>query len=64
MPACICGSNCMEFEVVALACVSEVFHEKAQKNEILKLEKLSRAEAKVPGLSKVRLAEPIPAGLM
>ena len=38
-------------------------HEKAQKNEVLKLEKLSRAEAKVRGLSKVRSAEPIPAGL-
>ena len=37
----------------ALARVAEVFHEKAQKNEILKLEKLSRDEAKVRGLSEV-----------
>jgi len=41
--------NFIEFEVGALACRTEVFHEKAQKNEILKLEKLSRAEAEVRG---------------
>ena len=33
--------------------LAEVFHEKAQKNEILKLAKLSSAEAKVHGLSEV-----------
>ena len=44
--------------------VAEVFHEKAQKNEILKLEKLSRAEAEVRGLSEVWLAGPWPASLM
>ena len=47
-----CSFN-FEFEEGTLACVAEVFHEKAQKNEILKLEKLSRAEAEVRGLSKM-----------
>ena len=40
-------------ECKSWSCLAEVFHEKAQKNEILKLAKLSSAEAKVHGLSEV-----------
>ena len=47
-----CSFN-FEFEEGTLACVAEVFHEKAQKNEILKLARLSRAEAEVRSLSEV-----------